>query len=94
MTTKRKPKDRRQRLRISAEAIAAYQADDFHRLHRALGLNPWDCSPLDVGPLDQCPYGPGAAGATSWPLVQELRRLLDAAVADQGAVEGFKEVSK
>ena len=80
MTTKRKPKDRRQRLRISPEAIAAYQAEEFMRLHNALGLNPWDCSPLDVGPLDECPYSPGAAGAMSWATVQELRRLLDAAV--------------
>lgn len=83
MSTKRKPKDRRQRLRISAEAIAAYQAEDFHRLHAALGLNVWDCSPLDVGPDDVCCYPPTTAGAMSWPLVQELRRLLDAAVQSE-----------
>lgn len=80
MTTKRKPIDRRQRLRISPEAIAAYQAEDFMRLHNALGLNPWDASPLDVGPLETCPYPNSNAIAMSWGTVQELRRLLDAAV--------------
>lgn len=80
MTTKRKPKDRRQRLRISAEAISAYIAEDFMRLHSALGLKPWETSPLDVSDDDESPHPPGAGGALSWPKAQELRRLLVAAV--------------
>jgi hypothetical protein len=34
------------RHRITPEAIAAYRAGDYMRLHRALGLMPWECSPL------------------------------------------------
>ena len=30
------------------EVIAAFKAADFHRLHRALGLSPWNASPLPI----------------------------------------------
>jgi hypothetical protein len=52
MSTKRTAL-RRPRHGITAEAIEAYRARDHLRLHRALGLKPWECSPLpaDVEPL-------------------------------------------
>ena len=34
------------RHRITPEAVEAYRAGDYMQLHRALGLMPWECSPL------------------------------------------------
>ena len=34
--------------RITPEAVEAYIAGDYMRLHVALGLMPWQCSPLQV----------------------------------------------
>lgn len=65
--------------RITAEAIAAYRAGDWTQLHRALGLKPWETSPLDVEPGEESPWGPGSAGSESWPQAQELRRHLEGA---------------
>lgn len=49
------------------------------RLYRALGLRPWQTSPLDVHPDWSCPW-PSGAGAEAWPLALELReQLLEAA---------------
>ena len=72
---RRQPK---RRARINAEALAAYQAGDRLELHRALGLRPWETSPLDAddGPS---PWPSRTAGAESWPQAQELRRALEAA---------------
>ena len=40
----RKAKGRQHK--ITAEAIAAWKAADYMALHRALGLHPWQASPL------------------------------------------------
>jgi len=67
--------------RITPEAVAAFMAGDFTRLHRALGLKPWEPSPLprDIEPLG-VDEGPGPQNRTSWaeawPKVQELQRVL------------------
>ena len=65
--------------RITPEAIAAFVAGDYIALHRALGLAPWQCSPLDAddGPS---PWPTGTVGADSWPLARALRDELRAAV--------------
>ena len=71
--------------RITAEAIAAFRAGRWTDLHRALGLRPWETSPLDAtdGPS---PHLPGSAGANSWGPAIELRRALErAGTAPQGA---------
>ncbi len=77
MTTKRKPLKRNARRRITAEAVEAYRAGDHKRLHRALGLFPWDASPLDECVMDSCPYHDGMCIARSWETVRELRELLE-----------------
>lgn len=61
---------------INAEAIAAFKAKDAGALHRALGLKPWEPSPLDcVGECDR----PGTAYALAWPKVAQIRATLIAA---------------
>ena len=81
MPTKRRV-DKARRHRLTAEAIAAYRAKDCNALHRALGLRPWEPSPLcvDQGPP---PDGP-TAYAASWPMAQELQRELEAALRGSG----------
>lgn len=61
---------------ISADAIDAYRQGDVVALHRALGLRPWDVSPLEVddGPS---PWPASAGGARSWPMAQVLRTELE-----------------
>jgi hypothetical protein len=53
MPTNRRKRDRTKRYQITPEAIAAWKACDYHPLHRALGLMPWDLSPLprEITPL-------------------------------------------
>ena len=46
MPTNRKPLRRNLRRRISPAAVAGWQAADYHALHSALGLSPWEMSPL------------------------------------------------
>ena len=62
MPTKRRV-DKARRHRISAEAVACYQAGDCCALHRALSLRPWEASPLRV---DQGPPPGPTAYAASW----------------------------
>ncbi|RVC41925.1 hypothetical protein [Mesorhizobium sp.] len=53
MPTKRTPRHRNIKRRISPEAIEAFRAGDYAALHRILGLRPWEMSPLpsEVTPL-------------------------------------------
>lgn len=75
--------------RITDEAVEAYIARDVSRLHRALGLRPWEVSPLrrSVTALgvDQgaAPPGGGSPWLESWPQAQELQRQLEAAVRER-----------
>lgn len=64
--------------RITPEAIAAFEIGDHAALHAALGLKPWQVSPLEVGPDEPSPWPVGSAGAGLWPLAQELRQKLEA----------------
>ena len=62
--------------RITQEAVEAFEAGDFKRLHNALGLAPWQPSPLDVDPDGESPHPPGTGGHDGWPLACELQREL------------------
>ncbi len=62
--------------RITPDAVAAFRAVDWLALHRALGLKPWEMSPLDVS--GECPYPPGSGGGESWPMALALRDELQA----------------
>lgn len=61
--------------RVTPAAVEAYRAGDWMGLHRALGLRPWQASPLDV-PMGN-PYPDGSPWAASWPLAAALRAELE-----------------
>ncbi len=70
--------------RITPEAVEAFRAGDFLRLHQALGLQPWEVSPLPLSiqalGCDQNPppdwAHPSSGWFDSWEQAQELQRLL------------------
>lgn len=69
--------------RITPAAIEAFKAGDYLGLHRALGLKPWEPSPLPpTEPLGvdpkQRPSGTSAR-AEGWAKAVELQRELKAA---------------
>jgi hypothetical protein len=84
--------------RITPEAIAAWQAADFTALHRALGLKPWEPSPLpaeitalgcsqDEGPIgDSTRFWNGAL-----PKAQALQRQLLEVAGWPDCREAYKE---
>ena len=79
--------------RITPEAIAAWEAGDFDALHCALGLRPWERSPLPrtltaLG-VDQGPPPEWENPQTStWAMAQNLQReLLEAAGGKMPTVE-------
>lgn len=63
--------------RVTPAALAAFAAGDSLALHRALGLKPWQPSPLETDE-DDCPWPDGSAWAVAWPLVRGLRVELEA----------------
>ena len=67
------------RARITPEAVAAFRARDWIQLHRALGLKPWEASPLDVRPGDEAEAaGPGAGVyERSFPQALQLKAELE-----------------
>ena len=72
--------------RITPEAVEAFEAGDYMALHRALGLAPWEASPLpaSITPLGVDPKGPKQWGDSqgnieSWSQAVELQRELQAA---------------
>jgi hypothetical protein len=84
MPTRRTPNRRGTKRRITPQAIAAWKACDFHGLHDALGLAPFEQSPLpeevtalgvseDSGPRSDSPADPWAF---SWQQAIELQREL------------------
>jgi hypothetical protein len=67
--------------RITPEVIEAYQDGDFLRLHRALGLKPWERSPLPQSVTPQSvgeePPGPNAsAWDASWWQAKAIQELI------------------
>jgi hypothetical protein len=77
--------------RITPEVIEAYQAGDYIRLHRALGLKPWEMSPLptsvtSLGVSEHPPAGSPVGGwDASWGKAKELQRAI---LAEIGAADG------
>lgn len=70
------PKQRENR--ITPEAVAAFHAGDWMALHRALGLRPWEVSPLDAGrepPLRDAM----SMRSLTWSKAKALRDLLEGA---------------
>ncbi|RWA62132.1 hypothetical protein [Mesorhizobium sp.] len=57
---KRRGSKSKNRMVITPAAVEAFQANDVKALHRALGLRPWEMSPLprDVEPLGCDPERP------------------------------------
>jgi hypothetical protein len=85
MPTKRRAAKSRMH-RITGEAIEAFGAGDYHRLHSALGLRPWEASPLPLevhglGVSDGPPPPWWNRHDESWEQAQQLRRDLLAAGA-------------
>lgn len=66
--------------KVTAEAIEAWRAGDYSRLHMALGLRPWEMSPLpeDLTALGVGPEKPGYddGWSASWAQARELQLLL------------------
>lgn len=67
--------------RLSPEAVAAFRGEDRETLHRALGLRPWEISPLDAHE-PACPYPGGSAAARTWEKVREIRAELERAASN------------
>jgi hypothetical protein len=80
--TKRTKRVRTQGRRITPEALEAFKAHDNLALHRALGLKPWERSPLDVDLAVKPPAMPGGeiAYLETWPQAYELREALEVAL--------------
>jgi hypothetical protein len=89
MTTKRTPLKRRVNRRISEEAIAAWKAGDWSRLHDALDLLPCEMSPLPSSMTAYgCPETPPAEPITimdgSWQQAKDLQAELMAIAGPPG----------
>lgn len=65
-------------IRITPAALAAWEAGDERALHRALGLRPWEVSPLHAE--GECPWPIGTGAASTWPRMVELRAALQEAL--------------
>lgn len=65
--------------RITRQAVEAFTAGDMLALNRALGLRPWQPSPLDADtPEPPAWAGPGP-WRDGWRLAHDLRGMLEAA---------------
>ncbi|MGX5839759.1 hypothetical protein ACWGTI_03430 [Mesorhizobium sp. ArgA1] len=68
------------RYRITPEAIAYFKAGDEIMLDRALGIRPWEPSPLFVnGPTPPDWARPTDSWSVHWDEIWELRQQLEAA---------------
>jgi hypothetical protein len=79
MPTTRTPRRRHNRRRITAEAIEAFRRGDVLALHRALGLKPWEISPIDIGDDGEHPPGGDPYEASAGPALALRRDLAKAA---------------
>lgn len=80
MATKRRRKHAQQPHGITAEAIRAYRDGDRGGLNRALGIRPWEVSPLDaVSEALPAWCSSSSPWGASWPKAYELRKQLEAA---------------
>jgi hypothetical protein len=66
--------------RLTAEAVDAFLARDVLRLHAALGLRPWQPSPLEADAPEPPAWAlSGTAWARAWPVARDLRVKLEGA---------------
>lgn len=80
MATKRRRKHEQSRGTITAEAIRAFRDKDRIGLHRALGLRPWEWSPLDADSDETPPWRKSNDDwARDYAKARELRKALQAA---------------
>ncbi len=63
--------------RITPDAVLAFESRDWLGLHRALGLKPWEPSPLDADTDDAPQWSRGSAWADAWPKARALREALE-----------------
>ncbi len=73
-------------LKVPLSSLRVFEAGDYLALHAALGLTPWEVSPLPmrITPLGVTQGPPPAwakegGGFDSWAQAQELQRLLQEA---------------
>jgi len=64
--------------RITRDALEAFTAGDVAGLHLALGLRPWQPSPLDADTPDPPAWAGPGPWRDSWPLALDLRGMLEA----------------
>jgi len=80
----RKPKQKAHR--VTPEAVAAFKAGDYQSLHRALGLKPWEPSPLPVSVtalgVDQGEPPKWELHPDAWRQAQVLQRELEKAAKE------------
>jgi len=91
MPTRRNPLKHHTKLRVSERAALAWRRGDFHELHNALGLKPWETSPLPVAITalgvhqgDPPEWLDSKHGRADWLKAQELQRHLYAVAGDPG----------
>jgi hypothetical protein len=89
MPTTRIPLKKRRNRRITDEAIAAWHACDWARLHEALGLAPFEMSPLPrslsaYGCTDTAPENPLTIFDGSWEKAKALQEELMAIAGPPG----------
>ena len=68
---------------ITPEAIAAFKAIDYTALHLALGLKPWEMSPLYVHEKPEPRRDSPHPWVRSWWKVKRLRTALEAALTPE-----------
>ncbi|WP_214471076.1 hypothetical protein [Mesorhizobium sp. dw_380] len=67
-------------VKITPEAVAAFEAGDRQTLHHALGLRPWEPNPLEIdGPTSPAWASDGTAWSQAWPDMWTIRQELEAA---------------
>ncbi|MEQ1952483.1 hypothetical protein [Mesorhizobium sp. CN2-181] len=81
MPVKRRNPKRRQK--VTPEAVEAFRARDFAALHLALGLGPWEASPLpaSITPLGVDPADRHSWGEETWRQAVALQARLQEAAA-------------
>jgi hypothetical protein len=62
---------------VTPEAVEAFAAGDWSALHDALGLKPWQESPLDADTPELPEWMTNERSVEDWKAVYELRRTLN-----------------
>ena len=76
MPTKRTPIKRAQQRQITPEAVEYFAKADWRALHRALGLKPWEASPLDATTPEPPEWMNDERNRADWRAAYELRSAL------------------